>query len=259
MGAGSGGMGGTGGTTPELGALCDGSTDMRLGYAAAGGFVDITFYFTNPYGHWFLFVDGQCNYYLSREYPQGIVSGTLDDEQASTLADAIGWPSIAELAVEDVESCPDAGANVIWAPGGIEVSCTCGCDEGPVSQRKTDALQYMYELLETLAQSAPPLMGPVSALAAPESPVGDELTWPLDQPLATIPNLVHDLDSLGDEFALFEDPDDAAALRALRATAQPGTPVRVADGEGAYQIYVRDELPEGVAPAIEALRGSAMP
>jgi hypothetical protein len=255
---GMGGMSGAGGTgggpPPALGELCDGSTDLRLGYSADGGFVDVTFYFTNPHGHWFLFIDGQCNYYVSMGYLEGIATGMLDAQQAEEIATNIGWDSIDELTVEDVETCPDAGANSIWAPDGRRVSCTCGCDEGPVSMRKMDALSYMTDLMSDLSMQGQSVTGPVSALAAEAEPIGGELTWPLDMPIASIPSLVHNLNDLGPDptYALFADADDAAALRALRAQQQPGTPLAIADGEGTYQLWVRDELPEGVSEAIES-------
>lgn len=252
--SGTGGMGGTGGGDPEpRGPICDGSTDMRLGYSADGGFVPTSFYFTNPYGHWFLFIDGQCNYFASMNTDDGIASGTLDAAQAEDLAQAIGWDTIQELAGDDVETCPDAGTDNIWAPDELRVMCTCGCDEGALKQRKTDALAYVRNLMDALSQGAK-LTGPVAAIAYTSSPVGGEEVWPLDTPIADTANLVQSMDGPITAFALFEDADDAAALRALRDTKQPGTPLLVSDGTGTYDLYVRDELPDDVAAAIESLR-----
>lgn len=254
--SGTGGMAGTGPLTDptELGEICDGTTDIRFGYSADGGYVDLTFYFTNLYGHWFLFVDGQCNYYASMNgVIEGIAVGTLDAEQAEQIELNTGWNATDELSIPDEETCVDAGADTIWFPSGQQLSCMCGCDEGPVSQRKTDALAYIRGLMETLAQGEK-YAGPMSAFAAEVSPVGGEQEWPLDTPIADIANMVHDLDMLGDEFALFEDSADTAALRALRATGQPGTPLLVTDGQGTYQLYMRDELPQSVDTAINELR-----
>lgn len=239
---------------PVLGELCDGSTDLRLGYSADGGFVDVTFYFTNPHGHWFVFVDGQCNYYVSMGYLEGVQTGALDAQQAEELAANVGWDSFDELTVEDIETCSDAGASSIWAPDGRRMSCTCGCDEGPVSMRKMDALSYMTELMSNLAMQGQSVSGPVSALAAEASPTGSELAWPLDGPIASFPNLVHDLDDLGPnpQYASFEDVADASALRLLREQQQPGTPLSVTDGQATYQLWVRDEIPAAVSEAIES-------
>jgi hypothetical protein len=242
---------------PLLGELCDGSTDLRLGYSADGGFVDVSFSFTNPHGHWFLFIDGQCNYYVSTGYWKGVATGVLDAPQAEALALDVDWDSIDELRVEDVESCPDAGSDSIWAPDGRRVSCTCGCDEGPVSARKMNALDTMRELAYELAMQGQSATGPVSALASLTSPAADALAWPLGMAIADFPSLVHDLNDLGPnpEYALFEDAMDAMALRSLRAQQQPGTPLSVTDGQATYQLWVRDELPDGVSAAIESLRG----
>jgi hypothetical protein len=238
--------------------LCDGSTDLRLGYSADGGFVDVTFYFTNPYGHWFLFIDGQCNYYVSMGYREGIATGMLDAQQAEALALNVEWASIDELTIEDVETCPDAGSDNVWAPDGRRVSCTCGCDEGPVSTRKMDALGYMRDLMNELSMSGQSVTGPVSALASLASPSTDELAWPLDMAMADVPNLVHDLNDLGSspQYALFEDAEDATALRMLRAQQQPGTPLSVTDGQATYQLWIRDELPDGVSEAIDSFQSS---
>jgi hypothetical protein len=252
------GMGGTGGTEPtDLGEICDGSTNMRFGYSADGGFVHVSFYFTNPYGHWFLFIDGQCNYFASMNgVIEGIATGMIDAAQAEEIALNTGWNAVDELSIRDDESCPDAGTDTIWFPSGQQLTCTCGCDASPVSQRKTDALDYIRGLVETLARGEK-FDGPASAMAVATSPVGGELEWPLDTPIADIANLVHDLNMLGtvgEEFAVFEDPADAATLRALRATAQPGMPLLVSDGQGTYELYIRDELPESVDVAIDQLR-----
>jgi len=255
--SGTSGMGGTGGTEPtDLGEICDGSTGMRFGYSADGGFVDGWFYFTNPYGHWFLFIDGQCKYYASMNgVIEGIATGTLDAEQAEQIALNSGWNAVDELSIRDDESCPDAGTDSIWFPSGQQLTCTCGCDPSPVSQRKTDALDYIRGLMEVLAQGEK-LDGPVAAMAAASPADGSELQWPLDTPLTGIANLVHDLNMLRDDYAVFEDAADAAALRALRSTAQPGTQLLVTDGQDTYQLHLRDQLPQSVDAAINQLRAN---
>jgi hypothetical protein len=255
--SGTSGMGGTGGTEPtELGEICDGSTDMRFGYNADGGYATGWFYFTNPYGHWFLFIDGQCNYYASMNgVVEGIATGTIDAARAEEIALNAGWNAVDELSIRDDESCQDAGSDTIWFPSGQQLSCTCGCDASPVSQRKTDALDYIRGLMEMLAQGEK-LDGPVAAMAAVSPADGSELAWPLDTPLADIGDLVHDANMLGEDYAVFEDAADAAALRALRATALPGTPLLVTDGQDTYQLHMRDELPESVDAAINELRVS---
>jgi hypothetical protein len=241
---------------PVMAELCDGSTDLRLGYSADGGFVDVSFYFTNPHGHWFLFIDGQCNYYVSMGYLEGVATGVLDAQQAEALALDVGWSSIDDLTVEDIQTCPDAGSVSIWAPESRRVSCMCGCDEGPVSARKMSALDAMRDLANELSMQGQSVTGAVSALASEASPTFDDLAWPLSSAIADIPNLVHDLDDLGSspEYALFEDAMDAMALRMLRAQQQPGTPLSVTDGQSTYQLWVRDELPDGVSEAIESFQ-----
>jgi len=248
-------------SSADLGEICDGSTDMRLGYTSDGGFVDVSYEFTNPNGHAFVFVDGQCRYYASADYRQGIGTGMLDaGEMTDAIALAIHWDSIAEMAAdEDTESCPDAGETSIWAPG-YHASCSCGCNETAAGAKKSDALTFIYGLLSMLSQGGP-LETPVGAVAIDRGPAtGTEMPWPLDRPMTDIPGLVQDLymNAL-DTPARFDSAADVATLRDFRDGVGPGSTLQVSDDGVAYDLFLRDELPEGVQDKIDALRETSAP
>jgi len=251
--------GGTGGTqnNDDLGKICDGSTDMRLGYTVEGGFVHESYSFTNPNGHTFLFIDGQCRYYASTSYVQGIATGTLDGTQADNIALGIHWDSMQELAADhDSNSCPDAGVAVLWAPG-YSAGCTCGCNPTPVGAQLTEALAYIDGLVQMMAAGTP-LDTPISAMAYEREPAtGTEKAWPLDRSIAAIPGLIQDINTDGLEApVLFDDPAEVAALRVLR---EPPFALQARDQGVAYDLYMRDELPEGVQDKMDALRETSTP
>lgn len=248
-------------TTPdERGRLCDGSQDMRVGYTSEGGAVETTYELTNPYGHAFLFIDGECNYYVSTDYREGMRAGQLTPQQRDDLEREIEWDAIEELAAEvDDESCPDAGEVAIWAPGS-KVACTCGCDETDVGARKAAALQHIYDLMTTLMGEGEPGTGPLLAIASPNGGIPDATAWPLDRSLDAIPDLIHDVYVEGvDAFAVFDRNVDIESLRALRYPAQAGRVISVSDTSGTYELYMRDALLPGVQARIDALRGIAKP
>lgn len=279
-GGGAGGAGGEGGAAGEAGAagttsgtggasgmgvepvgeICDGSDDIRLGYTAEGGQVETTYAFTNPFGHSFLFIDGQCNYYASRNYAEGMFVGQLTPDQASALANGISWSDIeAMAAAPEVESCPDAGEVSIWAQS-QRVMCTCACDPGPRAEQKSAALQAIYDLMVELVESGTPATTPVLAIADDAGPVVNERSWPLEVPMLEVPNLVRnivDSASVGNP-AVFDDPADAAALRMLR-TAPDFRFIEVVDEGIGYHLFIRDDFPSGVQPAIDEFLMPTLP
>jgi hypothetical protein len=255
--AGTSGAGGTGGTGDNfLGDICDGSSDIRLGYTVQGGFVEPAYYVTNPYGHAFLFIDGECTYYASTSERPGVYfTGTLTLAQEQALTNDIEWDSILELAaVDDLQSCPDAGDSAIWVTGMQRVMCTCGCDEGPFAERKTAALTAISGITMELVENGFALNTPIRAVAADVGPAtGEESAWPLDRAVSDVPMLVQDV--YGGQLAdavVFDDPTEASALRELRSDlAVSFANVRVSDQSIAYELFMRDELPLGVEQTID--------
>lgn len=248
-----------------LGVLCDGSDSMRLGLSSDGGQVHDSYAFTNPYGHVFLFVDGMCRYYASADL-SGVRTGTLSAAQASELERAIGWTKLSSWsALPNDLPCFDAGSVVIQQPGAA-ASCTCGCDATKPAELIAAIGQVNRRVQELVAQGTP-LNGPVRALATPkELATGNELTWPLSTPMANVPALIeaNPAQLFYAKGALFVSASDAAQLRMLRAQALARRDIATAqvpvrDAGKVYEMYVRDELPDDVVRAIDALRGANRP
>jgi len=249
------------GTTTE--PICDGSQDMRLGISSGGGFVANTYMFTNPYGNRFLFVDGQCRYHASIDYMQGFASGTLSSAEAEQLATDIGWSMLPTWSAYSDVQCPDAGASIITRPS-YAATCICGCqDMGPPGLAA--AMVKAGEWLGNLYMQGTRSTGAVSAIAGmTPGATGMELAWPLGRPIADIAGLVQDTVLFsGTSGVGFENPVDTSALRDLRSAAVAqmmyAQSIPVLDQGMTYVVFVRDELPDGVDAAIEALRASSTP
>lgn len=245
------------GTAPSA-ALCDGSSEMRLAYQSGGGFVDQSYFFTNPFGLSFFAIDGMCRFYAGGIGMPGIASGTLNKTDADALSADVHWIELAGWSWDlgKDQSCPDAGG-VSLTRAKISAGCSCGCDAGaPKNLEK--ALSKAAEWATRLLDQGKPLDGAVSALAfeyqagaAPSEPV---VAWPLSRSMSSIDGLVRDRNDTklfdpAAKFPRFDDAAEAAKLRAVR-----GMPVE--EGSKQYQLYVRDELPEQAAQAWDALRAT---
>jgi hypothetical protein len=268
----SAGTAADGGLHPTDAPLCDGSDEIRFMYESAGGHVDDAYGFTNPYGHAFLFVDGSCRYFAGDNYMRGIASGTLTQAEADELSKDVHWRELDAWTwgVVGEFSCPDAGS-VTLNKARVSASCSCGCDKGAPKGLEA-ALAKGYEWVERLVSEGAPLEGPISAVALEASAgVSDPPSaWPLTKTLSSIPNLIVER---GDAklwmgtgpWARFDDAADAAKLRELRTTLsktdRPGsgsvhTFVQVQEGSNVFELYVRDELPDGVVKALAELKAT---
>jgi hypothetical protein len=244
--------------------LCDGSDSIRFGYnVSGGGQVPDTVPFTIPYGFSGFFVDGTCHYYALSEAWQGeIVSGTLSSDDAKQLVDEVGWNELDRWRTyKDPGGCPDASGNLLIKPGAA-VSCVCGCDE-PAPQGIAQAFAAAERWRARLASAGAPIAGPVSALAVPNDSSRETPTaWPLTRSMASVPNLLfeaHDPKLGTGPYACFDDPNETMMLRALRGSAEHGSwssSALMSDGGKTYDLYMRDELPDAAAHAINTLLAS---
>jgi hypothetical protein len=107
-----------------------------------------------------------------------------------------------------------------------------------------------------LVGTGTPYDGDVAAIAFDRgAATGSEQAWPLDR----APSEIEDLVRTGDDSDLtspvrIDDPDEVAALRALRVDAVSFA-FQVSHDGIAYSLYLRDELPPDVNAAIEELMG----
>jgi hypothetical protein len=252
--------------------LCDGSADMRLVFVVGGGFVDSTYFFTNPHGHAFFAVDGKCRFFAGQNYMRGILTGTLSPAQADQLSADVHWDALAgwgDWGTAKDFGCPDAGGLTLIRAK-VAASCTCGCDD-KAPQGLGDALGKAYEWVEKLTSSGTPVDGPVTAIILSDRSVGGPVNqpkfdWPLSRPSASIPGLVLESGNsgflMGDVGVRFDDAADYAKLREMRsATTMTDVPnsgsiagsVIVRENGNEYNLFVRDELPDDADKAWKTL------
>jgi hypothetical protein len=258
--ASSGGAGSIGAAAGQ-GQICDGSNDIRLGFNASGGFVAQSYQFTNPYGSWFAVVDGQCHFYVSESYMQGVLTGTLSPEDATALADDVRFSQIDAWNGHYGASCSDGGP-VSLATQHAAISCVCGCDGAPAGA--ATAMGELYDWIDRLVTRGTPLAAAVSALAYEDDkrgPPQNVVAWPLSRPLADVSGLVVSSLAQNGPGARFDDAADAKALRELRSTHSASDTAAqsliVKDAAGQYVLLVRDELPSSSAAAVAAFFSAA--
>lgn len=259
--------------TGEAYQLCDGSDDVRFAFNQAGGHVESTYGFTNPYGHQFLYITGKCDFVASKgtSYVEGWVKGALSAEQAAALTEGLALRDFAGLLYTDPQSCPDAGTSSLATAAGY-VDCSCGCDDAaPASV--TAAMSGVERALATIATVAHPLEGPLALIAvvAPSDvklPNSRVLSWPLGWPISSIAISQEESQGLyprgsGEQSRTTVRDQEAAALRDLRAQAlaqdRYARTLLVEQGGQVYWLYLRDELAPALAAAVETFRAAVDP
>lgn len=244
---------------PPLGPICDGSNDVRFAWHAAGGFISLETRFLEPLGQFFV-VNGQCQYYAMRNGKIG--TGMLSAEQAEQLTQISHWPDYASWgSFTDRFSCPDAGVVSLLAPN-IRLSCTCGCDDDAPTGL-SQAFSEVTPFTSMVQDNAVSLMEAVSVIAIPwDEGMGDATVaaqaWPLTRELTSVAVPALESTTSG---TYISDPDEVAALQALRAAWQgAGALIKVRDEAGdLHGVLVRDELPEDTREAVQALLAQAGP
>ncbi len=240
--------------------VCDGSREVRLFANTDGGFVDYGWEFTHPYGHRFLVVSGQCEFWAGPTDTGGVAIGTVDDSQA--LEQAIGWYSLREWSdYQDNAGCSDGSAASVVAPG-ARATCDCGCSvEEGAPEGLGEAQMAAWDLAGDYAEAGAPYQGDVRAVVVSDAqdlglPGEPSFDWPLaldiEQFLAPNPF------SLTAESGLVVSSDDADLLRALRdeqRAAGGGEAIAIQTSDGTpYWLLMRDELPVEVRESLERLR-----
>ncbi len=254
------------GVEPLPDSLCNGGSEMRLAFSSEGGFVHEAYYFTNPFGHAFFLIAGDCTFYAGQNYMRGIATGKLSDAEAAELSRDVHFDELAGWSWDPNKdaACPDSGSISIVRAKGYG-GCSCGCDmTAPAGLG--DALSNAYMWIERLLTAGKPLEGPVTALALPETAnnIAPLVDWPLDRTMDSIAGLVHPRNEqlwMRTDFARFPAATDYEKLREARAATQrqdrngqlsPSVPVR--EGSMTYDLFVRDDLPKAAADGWDALR-----
>jgi hypothetical protein len=247
--------------------LCDGTEAIRLMYTASAGFGNITLSFTAPYGTAFFAIDGTCRYYAQANPASPIVTGTLTPEEASRVSADLAWDKLSSWGNYYPKSqCPDAGGvslgiRDVFLTCGPLLDGSCGCDS-LAPDGLPAALKSAIQWWSTLTNNGTPLTGAMRAIVRSGGDVNRPWQpWPLARAIPSIPGLIVDqnmLTYMRGPYPLFDDPAETALLRALRAS-QPeaartaGYDFSVRDGDDAYSVYLRDELPDADANRLQDL------
>jgi hypothetical protein len=255
----------TGGRLPNVVAqgvqLCDGSQAVRLSYSSAlgGGPLPASAAFTEKWGFNFLTVTGTCQYWAGFTAFRGFVSGTLTDAQAKDLSVAMSFGRFGEFSEFTGDYCVDGNTRYLRDPSG-KMQCNCDCSGGPSAYQ--EAFAQASGWARSLYEMGEPLTGGIWIALEEVSPgelVNSPLEWPLPWKISARPEALATVGngSFSADTGLFvEDPTEVDALREVRRAvlAQQGDlGATVTDGEGAYRLYLRDDLPALSAEALEQL------
>jgi hypothetical protein len=244
---------------------------MRLLFqSGGGGFSTPAGLFVAPYGDRFLAVDGTCRYYALDNPAYAIVSGTLTADEEVQLSADVAWYKLASWGTYHEATCADGGAAIL---GTRELALLCGnvpkigCGCSPNAPKGLQTAQQNAERwLGVLVQNGSPLSGSLTAFAIP-AVLDSNATfyaWPLMRSMRSIPGLVYEPTGppvQPESYVRFDDPSEIALLRELRAAHPeaarlPPFGFSVRDRDENYALYLRDEIDEDDASAIETLLAS---
>jgi hypothetical protein len=231
--------------------LCDGSDRIRLGYQSGGGFVEESYFFEQPYGTDFLFIDGQCDFIIAghKGTPGTFSAGHLDAQTAGELEHTLGLDQLPKGEFADKESCPDAGT-VSLATAQFYGDCSCGCDPGTPAALER-AFEAVTPALTQLRAQGAAHSGDVEVAAVARN-FGSARAWPFSWPIGEIANERLNDSTMPRKERVLEGAD-AQTARDLRseAYAEDGEKrIQVQSGGGLYELLVRDRVPPAFAAEI---------
>jgi hypothetical protein len=235
--------------------LCTGGGDVRLGLVSAGGFVDTFFDYTNPYGHRFLYVTGDCEFLSGASLLGEVRTGTLAKPQARKLEDDLDLDAVNRWPPYRDESCPDASTAYVKTTSGYG-ECSCGCDpSGP--EGVADTIGLADAVWDAFAARGERLTGPVEVMAIEleeSDPSRTAQIWPLAYDLQLIAVRLEEY-YMGFEptVDMFEEYE-AEVLREMRSVTAPTSwqPTTYVESGGIYyDLYIRDQVPDHLAEAID--------
>jgi hypothetical protein len=238
--------------------------------SGGGGFGTPAGLFAAPYGDSFFAIDGTCRYYALDNPAHGIVSGTLTAEEEVQLSADVAWYKLASWGTYHEATCADGGAAIL---GTRDIALLCGnipkigCGCSPTAPAGLQTAQQNAERwLDVLVQNGSPLSGAISAFAMPAALDSNATfyAWPLMRSMRSIPDLIYGPTGLlvqPGSYVRFDDPSETALLRHLRAAHPeaarvPPFGLSVRDRDENFAFYLRDDIDEDDASAIETLLSS---
>ncbi|HLV21614.1 MAG TPA: hypothetical protein VKZ49_12055 [Polyangiaceae bacterium] len=209
-------------------------------------------------GHFYLFVDGKCTYYVYGRFDVQLStptlathSGKLNSDEAETLARLSSLEDFDDGVY--VRNLSDAPNVVFWRQDArvdlvSQGPATSGeTDESALlAQRSSDLIEFMRGIY--LAGS--PLTGPIRLIAVEQppdhvDPSVPRVTWPLDTPLHQVAVGYDEGAVEADESFLIENDPGLATLRSYREQVFSRIPqlLFVDSGDLTYSVHFRDALP----------------
>ncbi len=231
--------------------VCDGSDEIRLAVTQSGGMVDWSYDYTSPYGHRFLFIDGQCNVLTG-----GVAmrTGHLSEAEATRINDALRLSRSASWSDHEDQDCPDSGAFRIRTALGVG-ECACGCDDD-APEGLASAIDAAFGLLDDIKANSEALDGPLNAIVVEVADVpATAEPWPFSFAAADVAISSEAIYNVTPEVIALSDAD-AKAGRALFSKAL-GEPyhdgvARFLEDQGLfYEVHLFDQAPEAFSSAIE--------
>jgi hypothetical protein len=245
--------------TPDPAVICDGDPALRFVFRNAGGGQllpgsQVMYENGSPY----LFVDGQCAFWVGKDLLQDVRGGTLTTAQADALSQALrlsDWNRYKGEYYDDL--CDGPVRRYRFGADEVAVYPTC---TGPKTSQPVDwMLDAALSQVSAIYDAATPATGPVRYVLVAEPA---DVSWPpavtalaADWPLAGDPAAMaltfEQAGAYQPGMSLSAQPPDADALRGLRrafAAAGGGAysggfvPV-LGQNDGRYELFVRDSIP----------------
>jgi hypothetical protein len=215
-------------------------------------------------GAYYLFVDGQCNYWVSNpsEVWDATRSGVLDVESAAELGKRLhfdAWPELHGTWADPTGGVFDAPV-LVFDDAGSAVVCAELCNASDVPSAVKAMRDASPQVAQELWDAGTPIESPVRAIAvvgefAAQIPYVD---WPLARPIS---DFVRTDDHIGFGLGTLEDNvASVQALKELRASFLRGdhgvffwNQLPIKSNGSYYSLYLRDTLPFEDAQGLVAL------
>jgi hypothetical protein len=211
--------------------------------------------FLAPFSSQYLFVDGQCRFWVSEDVWAGARTGSLSEQQASILEAEVHYAEFAELSGNwRTRGCSDGGTWTV-SDGASQITCYCGCTDEGVPAGVSEVGQAIADVAGDLWRAGTAFDGPLRIAAEDiTQSVEDGLDldwqpWPLSSTITAA--LFGSEAERSDPTAglLIDDPSECQMLRTLRtdyvlAHAMPYDEYLPVTADGSYYaLLMRDVIP----------------
>jgi hypothetical protein len=238
--------------------ICDQSAQLRFALSIApGGMVTSGQHMLYENGVPFLFVDGQCNYWVSRGVAniwEDVRTGQLSGDEEAALSSDLYYADWARLR-GDWRGFTFDGNVEIFSNGTATVVCDAGCDASGVPIEVTKMRDAWQAWTDRLWRAGSPIDGAERIIVVrydDGQPPGqyDWQPWPLQLPIDSIAVSYAQSYQTVVNSTLVSNAADAQAIRSLRrkmAAGQLGNPsmgaIMIQSGAQNYQLFARDTTP----------------